>query len=158
MQVFGTQWDSASGDIPAGAKLRALYVNGRFATRPATYGRGRVWIDVNGSAPHAAFWLDVERFDATPGQVPGWLDERRRAGFGTGGIYCDRSTLPAVTAAAGDRPHYLWIATLDGTVNVAVPETGHLVAVQAYPASMLGPDADLSIVVDEPYWLERALP
>jgi hypothetical protein len=158
VQVFGTQWDSASGDIPAGVKLRALYVNGGFATRPVTYGRGRVWIDVIGNAPDKALWLDVERFDATPDRVPGWLDDRRRSGAGTGGIYCDRSTLPAVEAAAGDLPHLLWIATLDGTVNVTVPGRGHLVAVQAYPASMLGPDADLSIVVDEKYWRDRSLP
>jgi hypothetical protein len=158
MQVFGLQWDSASGDIPAGAKLRALYVNGGFATRPVHYGRGRVWIDVIGNAPDKALWLDVERFDATPAQVTGWLDARRRAGGGIGGIYCDRSSLAAVDAAAAGRPYYLWVATLDGTASITAPGTGHVVAVQAYPASMVGPNADLSIVVDEAYWLARALP
>jgi hypothetical protein len=159
MQVFGLQWDSASGDIPAEAKLRALYVNGGFATRPVHYGRGRVWIDVVGNAPDKALWLDVERFDATPAAVPGWLDARRKSGAGTGGIYCDRSALPAVESAAGGRPHMLWVATLDGTVDIGrVPGVGRLVAVQAFPASMTGRNADLSIVVDEPYWLARALP
>lgn len=159
MQVYGLQWDSAAGDIPSRARLRALYFNGAFATRPVRYRRGLVWIDVFGTAPEAAFWLDVESGDATPQMVPGWLDAREQSGAGVGGIYCDRASLPAVEQAASDRPHALWVATLDGTAEVILPPgTGHLVAVQDYPASMVGLDADLSIVVDRDYWLARALP
>jgi hypothetical protein len=159
MQVYGLQWDSATGDIPPRARLRALYVNGVFATRPARYRRGLVWIDVTGAAPDAAFWLDVERGDATPDHVAGWLDARERSGAGAGGIYCDRSNLPAVEQAAGDRPHALWVATLDGTAEVQLPGgSGRLVAIQDYPASMVGLDADLSIVVDRDYWSGHALP
>jgi hypothetical protein len=52
----------------------------------------------------------------------------------------------------------LWVATLDGTVDIGrVPGVGRLVAVQAFPASMTGHNADLSVVVDEPYWRARAL-
>ena len=159
MQVFGLQWDSAAGDFPDRARLKALYVNGAYATRPVKYRRGLIWIDVLGSAPESAFWLDVERGDATPAQVPGWLDEREKSGGGVGGVYCDRSALAAVEAAAGDRPHLLWVATLDGTASVTLPGgTGRLAAVQDYPASMVGLDADLSIVVDQDYWLAHALP
>ena len=159
MQVFGLQWDSAAGDFPPRARLKALYFNGAFATRPVRYRRGLIWIDVTGANPEAAFWLDVERFDATPDQVPGWLDARERSGAGWGGIYCNRSNVHAVEQAAEDRPHSLWVATLDGTADVVLPAgTGKLVAVQDFPASMVGLDADLSIVVDQDYWNSHALP
>ena len=157
--MYGLQWDSAPGDFPDRARLKALYVNGAFATHPARYRRGLVWIDVTGAAPGGAFWLDVERGDATPDHVPGWLDARERSGGGAGGIYCDRSNLPAVQQAAGDRPYWLWIATLDGTDDLALPAgPGRLAAIQAFPASMTGLDADASVVVDRDYWLAHALP
>jgi hypothetical protein len=63
-----------------------------------------------------------------------------------------------VNVAAAGRPHLLWVATLDGTVDVVVPISGRLVAVQAFPASMTGMNADLSVVVDEAYWQGRSLP
>lgn len=158
MQAYGLQWDSASGSFPPRARLIALYVNGKYASRPR-YRRGLTWIDVTGADPLGAMWLDVERFDATPDQVPGWLDARERAGLGAGGIYCDRNTLLDVEQAAADRPHVLWVATLDGTDDVVLPAgTGHLLAVQCYPASMVGMDADVSVVVDRDYWLAHALP
>ena len=159
MQVHGLQWDSAAGDFPRRARLKALYVNGEFATRPVRYRRGLVWIDVTGAAPGGAFWLDVERGDSTPGHVAAWLDARAASGAGPGGIYCDRSALPAVEDAAGSRDHWLWVATLDGTADVTLPGgCGRLAAVQDYPASMVGLDADLSIVVDRDYWSAHALP
>jgi hypothetical protein len=160
MQVYGTMWDSASGAQPPLAALAAYYINGRYARRPVTYGPGRVWIDVTGADPAGALWLDVETGDATPGQVGGWLDARRNSGAGTGGIYCNVSTLAAVESAAAGRPHLLWIATLDGTTSPALPPrvTGQIVAVQAYPASMLGFNADESVVVDRAWWQERAAP
>jgi hypothetical protein len=160
MQVFGLQWDSASGDFPERARLKALYVNGLYATKPVKYRRGSVWVDVNGSDPAGAYWLDVERGDATSGQVAAWLDARERLVGGQGGIYCDRSDLAAVEEAAGNRPHSLWVATLDGTASITLPgdSAGKLVAIQDYPASMVGLDADLSIVVDHEYWLAHALP
>lgn len=161
MIVYGLQWDSAAGDFPPRARLKALYVNGAFATRPVKYRRGLVWIDVNGTDPAGAYWLDVERFDATPEMVGPWLDKRKEhiGDYGSAGIYCNRSNLAAVQASAGERPHALWVATLDGTADVGpVPGSGRLVAVQDYPASMVGLDADLSIVIDQAYWNAHALP
>jgi hypothetical protein len=155
--AYGVMFDSATGAYPPGAALCAYYVNGRYA-RPAQYGRGKVWIDVIGNAPRAALWLDVETGDATPADVPGWLDERRSAGLGAGGVYCSRAALPAIEQAAAGRPHLLWVATLDGDTTPALPPvTGQLVAVQAFPASMLGFDADMSVVVDPGWWEDRAL-
>ena len=149
MQIHGLQWDSTD-TLPFTPALQALYANGKFRS-PLRYGRGRVYIDVTGGIPNGAMWLDVERGDAAVADVPGWLEERAR--FGTGGIYCDRSNLEAVELAAGDRPHLLWVATLDGTVDIALPPGhGHLVAVQAFGADMLPVHADLSLVVDAGYW------
>lgn len=155
MKIHGTMWDSTAGAWPAGARLRALYANGRFTQLAEGYGRGRVYIDVRGDVPGAASWLDVESGDAEPGQVGHWLDERHRSGGG--GIYCSRDNLAAVEASAGSRPHLLWVATLDGTLDIGpIPGAGHLVAVQALPASMLGFNADLSLVIDEDYWTAHA--
>lgn len=140
--------------IPGWARLRALYVNGKYA-QPPDYGRGRIFIDVLGNMPFAAEVLDVEKQDATPAAVGPWLRARSRWEPGT--IYCNESTVPAVQAAAGDMPFYLWLATLDG----AVPEhsgPGQLVAVQAYGALTTGANIDMSVVVDEQWWTRHALP
>ena len=155
MTVYGLQYDT-TGQLPFTPALAAYYINGRYARQPVTYGPGRVWMDVLGTAPWAAFWLDVESGDATPADVPVWLDLRRQAGLGWGGIYCNRAGLAAVLTAAGDRPFSLWLATLDGTIQQpALPAGVTLVAVQVYPAAMTGLDADISVVVDEAYWAAR---
>jgi hypothetical protein len=158
----GLQFDTA-GELPFTPALQLLYVNGAFAA-PIRYRRGAVYIDVIGDAARAAMWLDVERFDATVDRVPGHLDERHAAGLSMGGIYVNRSNLAAVEAAAGSRPHYLIVATLDGTIDVdPVPGVGILAAVQAFPAAMVGPNrsgginADVSVVVDKGYWEAHAL-
>jgi hypothetical protein len=152
-QISGFQWDSTDV-LPFVPALQAQYANGKFRA-PLKYGKGRVFIDVTGGLPNGAMWLDVERGDATVADVPGWLDERAR--YGEGGIYCNRDTLPAVEQAAGDRPHLLWIGTLDGTIDIPLPPgTGHLVAVQAFPAPWLPVHADLSVVVDPGYWATHA--
>ncbi len=149
MQVYGFQWDSTD-TLPFTPSLQARYANGKYRSA-LHYGKGSVFIDVTGGLPNGAMWLDVEAGDATVADVPGWLDERAR--FGEGGIYCNRSTLEAVELAAGDRPHLLWVATLDGTTDIAQPPgAGHLVAVQAFGAEMLPVHADLSIVIDAAYW------
>jgi hypothetical protein len=153
-QIYGIQWDSTDTlpftPTPAKPCIIAHYANGRFRA-PLHYGRGAVFIDVTGGIPNGAMWLDVEKEDATVAEVPGWLDERAR--FGEGGIYCNRDTLPAVEQAAGDRPHLLWVATLDGTLDVALPPgAGHLVAVQLFGEEMLPFHADMSLVLDPAYW------
>lgn len=153
-QILGFQWDSADV-LPFIPQLAALYANGKFRA-PLDYARGKVFIDVTGGLPNGAMWLDVEKGDATIADVPGWLDERAR--YGEGGIYCTRDSLPSVELAAGDRPHLSWVATLDGTLDIAMPPgSGRLVAVQAFPASWLPVHADLSAVTDAGYWDAHAL-
>ena len=158
MKTYGLQFDSTDR-LPFTPDLQLFYANGRFAS-PLIYRRGRVYIDVNGSAPTKAMWLDVERFDASPADAPRFLDERRAAGLSHGGIYCDRSSLAEVEAECGNRPHWLTVATLDGTANITpVPGVGVLAAIQLYPASMVGAsfNADISAVVDPDYWKAHAI-
>jgi hypothetical protein len=155
LEVVGLQWDTI-GSLPFTANLHAYYYNGRYATRPVVYGRGKVWIDVLGNAPSAARWLDVEDEDAKPENVPGWLDARKAVAGTDAGVYCNRVTLPQVIAAADGRPMDLWLATLDGTIfpteAYSLPSNVHLVAVQAFGSAYLGINADLSMVVDQQYW------
>lgn len=156
--IHGVQFDTV-GRLPFTPALQAFYVNGDFAHEPYSVGRGRVWIDVNGTAPGRAFWRDIEKGDGTPAGFGAWLDHRHALTGGPGGGYCDRSNLPGMIASAGRRDWSLWLATLDGTTDPGlIPELEHLpanvtlVAIQAVPAAMLGFNADLSVILDGAYW------
>ena len=161
MKIYGLQWDS-TGRLPFTPPLQALYANGRFAG-PVHYGRGRVYVDVNGSAPHAAFWRDIEPGNGEPEGFGHWLDQRHAATGSWGGGYCDRAWLPRMIASAGRRPWSLWLATLDATADPgAIAELGQLppnvtlVAIQAFGEQHLGFSADLSVVVSKAYWERHA--
>lgn len=67
-----TMYDSTTlSSIPAGAGFIAEYSNGSFAGQPVP-GKNIVWIDTNGSNPHANA-LDIEPGDASPGTAAGWV-------------------------------------------------------------------------------------
>ena len=155
--IAGLQWDTI-GSLPFQAQLHAYYLNGRFATRPIVYRPGSVWIDVIGDGPKSAYWLDVENEDAKPEMAASWLAQREAVvGSGNAGIYCNRITLPAVLSnVSQDIKYDLWLATLDGTIFPyeinTLPDNVNLVAVQAFPSSYLGVNADLSVVFDSTYW------
>jgi hypothetical protein len=158
MKIYGLQMDTTDRILPFTPALQLLYVNGRYAQGIPRYGRGRTYIDVIGDGPSLAMWLDVEKGDATIGDVPGWLAGRMRAGLGTGGIYCSRDNLALVEEAAADRPHLLGVATLDGTTDITPPPgIGVLAFIQAYSAEMIGANWDVSVVVDADYWTAHAL-
>lgn len=161
MSICGLQFDSIS-PLPFTPALQAHYVDGPVSKWPGkiTYERGYVWIDATGASPKAAFWRDIEQGDGTPADFPGWLDERHAAGLGWGGGYCSRDLLPEMISRAGSRPWSLWLATLDGTIpdaaELELPSNITLIAVQAFPAAMVGGiNIDVSVVVDEAYWTER---
>lgn len=149
------QWKN----IPKTVNLAALYRNGLYAVNPADAAAwfgpkvGLLWIDVDGSQPGSCQILDVEKWDATPDQAPGWI-KRRRAVVHTSlpTIYCDRSTLTEnggvidscqEAGLVAGRDYQLWISTLDGT-SVFGPG---IVASQYHG----GPSApfDLSTVYDD---------
>lgn len=158
-RIVGVQFDSVN-PLPFTPKLQALYLTGRFAVKPV-YGRGRVYIDVNGSNPLGAFWRDIETGDGDPSSFPGWLDIKHHAGQAGGG-YCNLSTLPGMIREAGRRPWSLWLATLDGTdVPTALAAVAELppnvtfVGIQAIPAEYLGFNADQTMIFDSAYWTGR---
>jgi hypothetical protein len=152
--VYGSMFDSATHTFPEDAQLKALYINGRFASRPIEYKRGQLWIDVLGNMAKGAFFADVESGDISVTNAGSWLDSRGMPG----GIYCDRDNLPRVLSNTGTRKFSLWLATLDGTINVPdIPSRVTLVAVQAFGAKHLGFNADMSLVTDYKFWKAHAI-
>lgn len=112
---------------------------------------------------HQGDILDVERADAEPIQVPGWIRRFDRPHRRKPTIYCNRSTWrrqpgsPAITvtealATAGFPITAVdwWAATLDGTTD----GTDGAVAVQWKGAERTGGHYDESIILD-PTWIGR---
>jgi hypothetical protein len=140
-------YDSVNaGSIPRGATMTAGYGNGEFKWTAADWAlfphARHVRIDVNGTDPQGCGVLDVERFDATPAMVPGWIRARRKAlPLGRAVIYCSRSSVPAVQAAAGGLRYSLWVADWTNAPHHA----GDAIAVQYRNT----PGYDLSVVYDD---------
>ncbi len=140
-------YDAVSWEnIPDNAEMVAGYIDGPASQWPAgAWARFphavKVRITVN-PADNEGDVLDVELGDANPADAPGWIRRRHAAGAPFVTIYCNRSTLPAVQAAAQGTEYSLWISTLDGTQQVP-----GAVAVQ-YQG---GPHApyDMSVVHDD---------
>lgn len=90
--------------------------------------------------------LDVERYDASPEEAPGWVKMRRAAGVDPT-VYMNTSTWPQVRAAFRNQgvpePHY-WVAQYD---NVKIVPDG-AIGKQYYNNDALG--FDMSVVAD--YW------
>lgn len=91
---------------------------------------------------------DVERFALSPADLPAWYDERNARHMAFLTVYSDRSTIPAVNAAIGNRPVSRWIATLDGTMHIDgfVPMKWPAL-VQTANSAMTGIHADFSVVL-----------
>jgi hypothetical protein len=110
--------------IPSNAAAVAGYVDGAYRWSDADWARFpgavKVRIAVFPWTPDGHV-LDVERGDATPGQAPGWVAMRQRAGLKQPQIYCNASTLPAVRAAfaavAMPVPP-IWVAQYDGVPTI----------------------------------------
>jgi len=89
--------------------------------------------------------LDVERGNAAPSDVPGWLDRFNRPGRRRGTVYCNRNTIAEVRMWAGARPFDWWAATLDGTTD----GTDGAVAVQWKGSDRTGGHYDESVILDD---------
>jgi peptidoglycan hydrolase-like protein with peptidoglycan-binding domain len=110
-----TMYDSTTvADIPAtGMAAVAGYVGGHWPTFAALVARfpniPALSIAVNSSQD--AQCLDIENGDASPADVPAWLDRQAQAHPGrTPILYTSASQIPAVRAAAGSRNYLLWSA------------------------------------------------
>lgn len=95
----------------------AAYINGSYAwshSEEDEFPR-RIHISVTGDprmAEHARC-IDVERFDATPADVPGFIEARNLTQHPDTLVYCDLSTVKPVLDAAPREDYHFWIATLD---------------------------------------------
>jgi hypothetical protein len=105
------------GNIPAG-KTAAVYANGNYAASSGQMaGRGHVlWIDTNGSDPHADA-LDVEPGDATPAGAAAWVQAKLNSDHHSVAIvYTMLSQWQAVKDNVAGLPHWMqdkvryWIA------------------------------------------------
>lgn len=141
-------WDAVDvsgipADIPT-TDLVAGYVNGHYANMGALIARfpNHQHVSIAVTADATALVLDVETYDATPDQAPGWARRMRQAGL-VPTIYCNSSTWPSVRAAFHNQatPEPLWWiaqydnvpSLFDGTVAKQYQNTAHY---------------DLSIVAD----------
>lgn len=145
-----TMYDSTSAsDIPVSADAVAGYVDGRFAwsvadwARFATPRKLRIATQAATNDGHA---LDVETFDATPEQAPGWVRMRVAAGVQWPIVYCNRSTWPDVRRACAGLSVRWWIATLDRTTPFILAGAS---ATQYAGSAQSGGHYDLSLTVDD---------
>ena len=115
-------YDSTTPSAIPGNHVVATYATGNFAV-PASAVSGDkavVWIDTNGTDPHAAA-LDIEPGDMTPSQAPAWVQARLHYDpSGTAILYTMRSDWSQVQAAVSTLPQWMqshirwWIADPTG--------------------------------------------
>jgi hypothetical protein len=113
--------DSVNGHlIPPGTPVVAGYADGIYVWSQDMWDAhpDAVHLSIAVSADHQADILDVERFDAVPADVPGWIDRFSRPGRRRPTVYCSRADIDAVRGAAAPRAFDWWAATLDGTTSV----------------------------------------
>ena len=119
-------YDSATSEnVPTGVHA-AIYVNGTFAWSRAEADRMakvfRISVEQDASWARLARCIDVESGDATPLDAVAFVHHRRSLGFDDATVYVNRSNLPTVASAmksADLSPPRYWVATLDGTMDVA---------------------------------------
>jgi peptidoglycan hydrolase-like protein with peptidoglycan-binding domain len=131
--------------IPVGTELVASYVDRADGWTLSSWDmharsvRVRIATKASTNDGHV---LDVETWDATPAQAPGWL-ERRRAVGAVPSVYCSRSSVAAVRQAvqsAGVVQPFLWVADWNGLQQVDPDAIAHQYS--------RGADYDLSVVAD----------
>lgn len=116
-----TMIDGINADVPAilarwGAGTPvACYVNGAYTwslRQEQEFGR-KIRISVEAGQPEAAKYarvLDVERFDAGPGDVGPFLAARAAAGHADATIYCNLSTVATIPPEVREEVPRWWLA------------------------------------------------
>jgi hypothetical protein len=131
--------------LPAGGDAVAGYVDGLYANMTALGARPQRKLGIAVFAQDDADVLDVERYDASPPEVPGWVRRQQARGLARPIVYCGAATLDAVLAAMaaggiGRSEVRLWTAHYNN------PPQLHICG----PA---GPYCGVSIDVDGTQWL-----
>lgn len=126
--------------VPNPAELRAKFPNSKL-----------LLIDRGSGDPSGeASILDVETGAASIADIPGWLDRKHAAKVEFPTLYVNRSNIAQADAAAGNRPHYHWVATLDGTAFIGRFRALHgPAAIQILGSADLGAHDDLSLVFED---------
>lgn len=113
--------------LPAGADLYAGYDDGAWPDAPAIAARfpgARVLRVTTDPADNLGDVLDVERGDARPQDLPGWVKRRRSGLVSWPWGYCNASTWPAARQACIDarvaEPLW-WVAAYPGPGPVLYP-------------------------------------
>lgn len=87
-----------ANNAPAGGDIYIGYVGGNWPDfvpmEKAHPGKRYVSVAINNREP--AKCLDVEQFDATPEQAPGWVQDQRAAGDPLPWVYMNKNTWPTV--------------------------------------------------------------
>jgi hypothetical protein len=127
-------YDNANYNIPEDSRA-ALYFNGRYAAPSSVVRRYpcHFFISVLPGHPEVAEHarcLDVERWDASPGDALPFIVARAVAGKGRWSpatIYCSLDTVPEVAFRIGQHmPWRLWVAHWDNdTGRPKLPNLGH---------------------------------
>ena len=139
-----------ASDIPRSAAIVAGYIDHPLYTWKASDwalfpNAVKVRIAINAST-NAGDVLDVERYDATPDQAPGWIRMRQASGLSTPTIYCNYSSWPAVKAACAGLQYDAWIADYDNNPTIYPGACAH----QYINEPLSGGHYDLSSCAD--YW------
>lgn len=95
---------------------------------------------------------DVETGAMKPSDLPAWFDRKATAKIGWLTCYSNRANMAACDEALGARPHWRWIATLDGTCHITGfdPLRGPGL-IQFAGENLLGLHADASLILN-PNW------
>jgi hypothetical protein len=119
-------YDSTTPSAIPGNHVVATYATGNFAVQGSAVAPDKavVWIDTNGTDPHAAA-LDIEPGDVTPSQAPGWVKSRLAYDpSGTAILYTFRSDWSQVQSAVSTLPQWMqshirwWIADPTGVPHM----------------------------------------
>jgi hypothetical protein len=147
-----TMYDAVNVDaIPADAEMAAGYVGGSWPTFSRLRARcpNAVLVSIAVNAGQVAQVLDVERGDATPAQVPGWVTWMRQLGYDPS-IYCSLSLWAEIVAAcqqAGVALPHRWDAHWTGQAHI---NSGSVATQYESTTGRAGGDVDISLVAD--FW------
>lgn len=158
-RLFYDGINTDAGRIPVTAQGVFVYVDGLYRWSESDIARFKNSVIV-GTAVFASTndgdELDVERGDATPGEAPGWVLMRRKAGKRAPGVYMNADTWPAVKSAfmAQDVAEPLYrVAQYDGKAVIPAGAFGKQYAsFDAYDLSVMGdywPGVDPDPVIGE---------
>lgn len=136
-----------ASSVPGDGWAVAGYVNGAYRSYTALTQRypDLIHISISVNDQGTALVLDVEKYDATPQQAPGWVRRMRAAGIAYPVVYMNTSTWQTVkdefTAQGVAQPLY-WVAQYDG---IAVLPAGAIAKQHTNT-----PGYDMNVVAD--YW------